>query len=63
MLIPLSITSEINEINSTKFQAQIAIVGDPYQLGPIVRCKGIRHLYGELFQNTITIYHTIYILL
>lgn len=64
MLIPLMITNFETEIKrpnkETEFQAQIVIAGDPYQLGPAVRCKRIEHLLGKFFQNG-TRCHVIYI--
>lgn len=50
-LIPLTLTSIANETDSTKFQAQIVLAGDPYQLGPSVRCKKISHLLGKFSQK------------
>ncbi|KAL6265201.1 hypothetical protein P5V15_005285 [Pogonomyrmex californicus] len=47
ILIPLTVTNKKTEDKRTRFQAQIVIAGDPYQLGPIVRCKEIEHLLGR----------------
>jgi len=52
MLIPLAITNKAED-KGTRFQAQIVIAGDPYQLGPVIRCKRIEHLLGKFFQNGI----------
>jgi len=49
MLIPLAITNK-TEDEGTGFQAQIVIAGDPYQLGPIIRCRRIEHLLGKFFK-------------
>lgn len=62
MLIPFAlINKKSNDEEGTGFQAQIVIAGDPYQLGPVVRCKRIEHLLGKLFQTGIK-YHVICIL-
>ncbi|XP_011708077.1 PREDICTED: putative helicase MOV-10 [Wasmannia auropunctata] len=45
MLIPLAITNKAED--GTEFQAQIIIAGDPYQLGPVIRCRRIEHLLGR----------------
>lgn len=59
MLIPLTITNKIED-ESTGFQPQIVITGDPYQLGPVVLCRRVEHLLGKFFQNRIK-YHAIHI--
>ncbi|XP_024893645.1 putative helicase MOV-10 isoform X1 [Temnothorax curvispinosus] len=46
MLIPLAITNKESD-EKTRFHAQIVIAGDPYQLGPVVCCKRIEHLFGR----------------
>jgi len=48
MLIPLAITNKA-ENERIGFQAQIVIAGDPYQLGPVIRCRRIEHLLGKFF--------------
>jgi len=48
MLIPLAITNKA-ENEGIGFQAQIVIAGDPYQLGPVIRCRRIEHLLGKFF--------------
>jgi len=48
MLIPLAITNK-TENEGIGFQAQIVIAGDPYQLGPVIRCRRIEHLLGKFF--------------
>lgn len=53
MLIPLTITNKKNENERTDFGAQIVIAGDPHQLGPCVRSKWIKHLFGKFFSNDI----------
>lgn len=32
--------------NTESLYAQIVIVGDPYQLGPVIRCTKVQHLLG-----------------
>ncbi|XP_029676373.1 helicase MOV-10-like [Formica exsecta] len=46
MLIPLMITNRKHEDERIESQAQIVIAGDPYQLGPVVRSKWSKHLFG-----------------
>lgn len=48
MLIPLTITNKKEE-ERIESQAQIVIAGDPYQLGPVVRSKWSKHLFGKFF--------------
>lgn len=61
MLIPLMITNRKHEDERIESQAQIVIAGDPYQLGPVVRSKWSKHLFGKFIQNDIK-YRAIYIL-
>lgn len=49
ILIPLAITNKNSDYMEVGCQAQIVITGDPYQLGPIVRCKRIEHFLGKYF--------------
>ncbi|XP_050460328.1 putative helicase MOV-10 isoform X1 [Cataglyphis hispanica] len=46
MLIPLMITNGKYEDERIESQAQIVIAGDPHQLGPVVRAKWSKHLFG-----------------
>ncbi|XP_012151887.1 putative helicase mov-10-B.1 [Megachile rotundata] len=46
-LIPFTLASSENKIGKGILHAQIIIAGDPYQLGPVVRCKKIEHLLGK----------------
>ncbi|XP_012063839.1 PREDICTED: putative helicase MOV-10 [Atta cephalotes] len=46
MLIPLAITNQAED-EEIGFQAQIVIAGDPYQLGPVIRCRRIERLLGR----------------
>lgn len=46
-LIPFTLASSKNKIGKGILHAQIIIAGDPYQLGPVIRCKRIEHLFGE----------------
>lgn len=48
MLIPLAITNQAED-EGIGFQAQIVIAGDPYQLGPVIRCRRIERLLGKFF--------------
>lgn len=59
MLIPLTIASDIE---NTNFQSQVVIAGDPYQLGPVVRCKEIEHLFGTIFFLSKVKYRATYVL-
>lgn len=45
MLIPFVITS--SQISCPDFYAQVVIVGDHNQLGPVVRSKRSQHLFGK----------------
>lgn len=57
MLIPLTITNKKQEEERIEFQAQIVIAGDPYQLGPVVRSKWSKHLFGKFsFEISCNIY-------
>ncbi|XP_048267046.1 putative helicase mov-10-B.1 isoform X3 [Bombus terrestris] len=44
-LIPLMVMNSKN--NTEALYAQIVIAGDPYQLGPLIRCTKIQHLLGK----------------
>ncbi|XP_053994760.1 putative helicase mov-10-B.1 [Hylaeus volcanicus] len=47
-LVPFTLACSQNKKSSVAtLNAQIIITGDPYQLGPIVRCKQINHLLGK----------------
>lgn len=46
-LIPFTLASSKNKIGKGILHAQIIIAGDPYQLGPVIRCKRIEHLFGK----------------
>ncbi|KYN14070.1 Putative helicase MOV-10 [Trachymyrmex cornetzi] len=46
MLIPLAAINQAED-EGIRFQAQIVIAGDPYQLGPVIRCRRIEHLLGR----------------
>lgn len=43
-LIPLVV---MNSKNDEALYAQIVIAGDPYQLGPLIKCTKIQHLLGK----------------
>ncbi|XP_071875149.1 putative helicase mov-10-B.1 isoform X2 [Bombus fervidus] len=44
-LIPLIVMNSKNDTEA--LYAQIVIAGDPYQLGPLIRCTKIQHLLGK----------------
>lgn len=43
-LIPLIVMNSKNDTEA--LYAQVVIAGDPYQLGPLIRCTKIQHLLG-----------------
>ncbi|XP_036139597.1 putative helicase MOV-10 isoform X2 [Monomorium pharaonis] len=52
MLIPLAIMKRIED-ERIESQVQIVMAGDPYQLGPVIRCRRVKHLLGKFFFKTL----------